>query len=209
MPFVGQRVVYRVASSDYRSARVTEVVSGSTVNLVAFSTGDAWGDGDPGSQAGKVYGSISQGTAVGTWQEAAGVDPAVASAIADAVATAAPGFSSAAGAGSPVSLALNTARQPHATRPVRVTVYGTWSWSLTAIGSQSGTAALQSDSSATPSTQRGLTSATRALGVGISINDSGSMPWSMTYDVPAAHYYQIATAGTGTFAIGHINETVL
>jgi hypothetical protein len=27
--------------------------------------------------------------------------------------------------------------------------------------------------------------------------------------VPAAHDYQIATSGTGTFAITHINETTL
>jgi len=207
--FVGQRIVYRVASSDYRPAKITEVVSGSTVDLVAFSNGSAWGDGDPAMQAGKVYESISQGTAVGTWQEATGVDPAAATAISDAVATAAPSYSAAAGAGSAQSLALNTARQPHTTRPTRVTVYGTWSWTLTAIGSQSGAAALQSDSSATPSTQRGLASCARALSVGVLIGDSGSMPWALSYDVPAGHYYQVATSGTGTFTIAHVNETVM
>lgn len=111
-------------------------------------------------------------------------------------------------AGSTVSLALNTSRQPNATRGTRVTAYGTWAWNLTAIGSATGTATLASDSNSTPTTTRGLMPFTRGIGVGITVADSGTLPWSMSYDVPAGHYYRVNSSGTG-IAIGHINETPL
>ena len=241
MAAVGQRIVYRLATSDYRTARITEVVSGTTVDLVAFSNGTAWGDGDPASLASKLYTGIDQGIGVGTWQESTEVDPAVSSEIdadvsaeasaraaavsseastrasADAelasdiaaLEAAAAGYCAVPAAGSSVSLALNTARQPPATRPVLVAVSGTWAWSLSALGSQSGTATLQSDANSTPTTARPSATCARGISVGITIGDTGTMPWSLTYIVPPGDYYQVATAGTGTFAITHIEEQVL
>lgn len=101
--------------------------------------------------------------------------------------------------GSAPSLALNTARQPSATRPTRVTVSGTWTTSLTA----SGVVQLVSDSSSSPTTVRvdAQPAVTLAVGIGMTI------PWTLTYDVPVAHFYKVATSGTGTFAITRINET--
>jgi len=198
MAHVGQRIVYRLAESDYRSARITKIVDGTTVNLVAFATGDEWWPGVPGDVPAMYIGEVAQGTAVGTWQEASGVDPAVEAAIGDRCAVPA--------AGTHPTLALNTPRQPNASRPTCVTVYGTWAWSLSAIGSQAGTATLQSDGSSTPTTVQGIASCARGVSVGITVGDTGTMPWVLTYEVPAGHYYQIATSGSGTFAITHITE---
>lgn len=205
MAHVGQRIIYRLASSDYRPACITAIVSGSTVNLVAFTTGDDWFPGMPGDIPASYVGGAAQGTAVGEWQEDTGVDPSVSAEIDADVA----GRCAVPAEGSSVGLALNTPRQPHATRPVRLSVYGTWAWVLSAIGSQSGTATLKSDSASTPTNTHGVASCARGISVGITVGDTGTMPWSMSYEVPAGHYYQIATTGTGTFAITHIDEQVL
>lgn len=109
-----------------------------------------------------------------------------------------------ASAGSAVTLALNTARNPSTvrgdSRGTRVRVSGTWTSTITA----SGTVDLRSDSASTPTTVRDnqLPAVTLAIGVGVTV------PWSLQYDVPSGHYYTVATSGTGTFAITHINETV-
>lgn len=212
MAHVGQRIVYRFATSDYRTARVSKIVSGTNVHLVAF--------GDPSAPAtlfdGPSGNGIVQGTGVGQWQEDASVDPAIATAMAAeatardaAIEDAVDERCAVPVAGSAPSLALNTARQPNATRPVRVTVSGTWSWSLTAIGSLAGVATFQSDSASTPTTARLDASCAREISVGVVVGDAGSMPWSMSYDVPAGHYYRIATSGSGSFAITRITEQVL
>lgn len=202
MPHVGQRCILRIASSDYRPAKITNVVSGDTVHMIVFSTYADWPDNSPAGVPSEVYNDVAKGTGVGEWQEDTGVDPAVQGAIdfaaADCLLVPA--------AGSSVSLALNTPRRPSTTRPVKVTVYGTWSWTLSAIGSQSGTATLQSDSSSTPTTTRGVAPCARGISVGVTVGDTGTMPWTMSYTVPVGHYYQIATSGTGTFAIAHIDE---
>lgn len=103
--------------------------------------------------------------------------------------------------GTPQTLTLGTARQPSATRPVAVTVSGTWTTSLSA----SGALTFQSDSNTTPTTIRADAQPAVTLAVGIGI----TLPWSMTYMVPAGHYYRIVASGTGTFAITKINETTL
>lgn len=105
------------------------------------------------------------------------------------------------GAGAAVTLALSTARQASTSRPVLVTATGTWTAAVTA----SGTLTLQSDSGATPTTPRvdAQPAVTLALGVGLTV------PWSMSYLVPAGHYYRLVTGGTGTFSITRINETTL
>jgi hypothetical protein len=220
MAHVGQRIVYRLASSDYRSARITKIESGTTVTLVAFTTGVDWDAGTPGGVPVVLFGEVAKGTSVGQWQDETTVDPSVsaeidadvaaeASARDTAIATAAAGRCAVPAEGSSVGLALNTPRQPHATRPVRLSVYGTWAWVLSAIGSQSGTATLKSDSASTPTNTHGVASCSRGISVGVTVGDTGTMPWLMSYEVPAGHYYQIATTGTGTFAITHIDEQVL
>lgn len=193
MPQLGQQIIYRVASSDYRDGVVAEVVSGNTVNLVVFSNGDAWGDGDPGSLASKCYANIAMGTGVGEWQAG--------TVVSDAIAAAAPNYCAVPGASSTVSLAASTPRQPSATRPVAVMLTGSWSWNLTAIGTQTGSLSFQSDSSATPTTPIFAPSWSRSVTVGITVGDAGTIPVCMTYIVPPGDYYQVVTAGGATFSI--------
>ncbi len=105
--------------------------------------------------------------------------------------------------------AMGAARMPNATRGTRVTVYGTWSWAITVLGTVSGTVSLQSDVNATPTTVRGLAPFSRGVLVGITVNETGTMPWCLTYDVPAGHSYRAVLTGAGTAAIVHLNETPL
>jgi len=103
------------------------------------------------------------------------------------------------GSGTSPTLTIGTARQPSTTRPVRVTVSGTWTTSLTAGGGIS----LQSDSNSTPTTIRDTQQPSVTLAVGVGI----TLPWKLVYDVPAGHYYRLVASGTGTFAITSTNET--
>lgn len=201
MAAVGQRVVYRLATSDYRTARVTKIVSGTTVNLVAFATGTDWYTGVPGDITSMYFADVAQGTAVNQWQEESAIDPAVQVAIDECCTLP--------GAGSTVSLATNTPRQPSATRPVRVTASGSWSWSLSAIGTVAGTLAIHSDSSSSPTTPRAHAPCSRSVTVGVVVGDAGSLPWCLEYVVPAGHYYQLATSGSGTWGDLLVTEQVL
>ncbi len=109
-------------------------------------------------------------------------------------------------AGSPVTLALSTPRRPSTARPTRVTVYGQISLTSTLLGPQTATATLKSDSSATPSTAVGV--ATAALS---GVVATSAPPYTLTYDVPTGHYYQVVASGGGSagVSISHINEQVM
>ena len=207
----GQPAVYRLGSSRYVQAVVTKVVSGDTVELVAFSDGSAWGDGDPASLGAKVYDSIALGTGVGEWQPGTLVDAAIAAATTNLatysyVDSGVAGRCAVPGAGSAVgSPAFATPRRPSTTRPTRVTVYGSFAMASTLLGPQSGTATLLADSSATPSTQVGVAPAALS---GVAAN--ATVPWTMTYDVPANHWYQVtvSVSANTTANLLHINEQV-
>lgn len=205
MAHVGQRIVYRLATSDYRSARITKIENGTTVSLVAFATGDDWDAGTPGGVPVVLFGGVQQGTGVGQWQEETEVDPAVLDAI-DAAVT---DYCAVPAASSAPSLALDTARQPNTSRPVLVIASGTWSWSLSVIGTVAGIVTLTSDASSSPTTPRPAASFSRTVGVGITISDSGTLPWCLAYIVPPGHYYQLATSGSGTFALDRVDEQAL
>lgn len=220
MPTVGQQIVYRLSSTRYLDALVSSVVSGDTVNLVAFGDGAAWGDGEPASLAARSYTSVALGTAVGEYQigtqQVALITSIAETEAADAVASIPAdddsGLCAVPGAGSTPSpaLALNTVRIPNATRPTLVTVSGTWAWSLSITGTVSGTVSLQSDSSSTnPTAVRANApqSASGTLLVGLSLANTNG--WILTYLVPAGHSYRVVTTGGGTFAITAVNETTL
>ena len=219
MPTTGQQIVYRLSSTRYLTGLVGSVVSGSTIHAIVFGDGAAWGDGEPATLAARCYTSVAEGTAVGEWQSST-VIPTLITEVATPIAAAEAaeavseipadddsGLTVVAAAGSSVSLALNTARQPSSTRPTRVTVTGTWTWALTAIGSVAGTVTLQSDSSNPPTTARVSAAPSKSLTLGVAVNLGGVETWTLTYDVPAGHYYRIATSGAGTFAISAVNET--
>jgi hypothetical protein len=103
---------------------------------------------------------------------------------------------------SQLSLGLNAARQPSSTRPTRVTATGTIALTSTLIAPQSAAVKLLSDNASTPTTSRGEQQASLS-GVAASM----TVPWSLTYDVPAGHYYSLSTSGAGTVALLTINET--
>lgn len=212
---LGQQAVYRLDSSRYMQAIVTNIISGDTVELVAFQDGTAWGDGDGTNVASKLYNSVDKGTGVGEWQPATVVSDAVAAGVAtcegytDTAISGLPapdisGACAVPGAGSAVgSPTLNSPRRPSATRPTQITVYGSVAMTSTILGPQSATVVLKADTSATPTTAVG--SLPFALsGVGA----TATMPFTMTYDVPANHYYQVTatTSANATVTLSHINE---
>lgn len=68
-PVVGDLVRFRVATAQYNLAVVGRVVSGTTVDLVAFSDGTTWQDtGTPSNYATLTYYSATPGTGVGQYQ---------------------------------------------------------------------------------------------------------------------------------------------
>lgn len=211
MAIVGQQAVYRLGSSRYVQAIVSAIVSGDTVELVCFSDGSAWGDGDPASKGAKVYDSIALGTGVGEWQPGTLVSDAISAATTnlatysytdtgDTARCALPG------SGSSVSLALSTPRQPNVSRPTRVRVYGNISLTSTLLGSQNATASLLSDSGVTPSTVRGVAAYTLS-----GVAATSAPPYTLDYDIPAGHYYQVVAGGAGSagVSIAHIEEQTL
>lgn len=111
------------------------------------------------------------------------------------------GLCSVPGTSSTVSLAASTPRQPSTTRPVMVMLTGSWSWNLTAIGTQTGSLTFKSDSSATPTNAIYAPAWSRGIGVGITINDTGTEAVCLSYVVPPSDYYQVAVTGGATFSI--------
>ena len=206
MATVGQQAVYRLQTSRYVQGVVAKIVSGDTVQLVCFSDGSAWGDGDPASLGAKVFDSVALGTGVGEWQAGTLVADAINAATTNLstysyVDSSSAGRLASPGASSTVSLAASTPRQPSTTRPVNVMLTGSWSWNLTAIGTQTGSLSFQSDSSSTPSTAIYAPAWSRGISAGLSIGDTGTVPVCLSYIVPAGHYYQVVATGGATFSI--------
>lgn len=110
------------------------------------------------------------------------------------------------GAGSSqVSLGLNAARRPSTTRPVQVNATGQISLSSTLLGAKAAAVTLLSDASNPPTTSRG-TQPFNLSGVVATV----APPWSLTYDVPAGHYYMLSTSGAdaGGVSLSTITEQV-
>lgn len=105
------------------------------------------------------------------------------------------------GTSSTVSLSSGTARQPNTTRPVLVMISGSWSWNLSAIGTQTGSLTLKSDSASTPTTVIRAPAWSRGISVGLSIGDTGTVPIEMDLIVKPGDYYSVTAAGGATFTI--------
>lgn len=220
-PVLGQIVLLKTQSSPARvsPAVVSLVIDSDTANLDALiDINEDWpGTSTPYTYTCKQFLSAARGTGVGEWQEA-DVPPPIAAAIASgisglattsALTAAIAGCSATPGAGTHPSLTLGTARQPSTTRPTRVTISGTWTASLSATGSAAGVIELRSDSASTPTTvqddaQPGF-SATLLIGISV----TQVVPWKLTYDVPAGHYYTPAVASGSGFAITKATEQAL
>lgn len=206
MATLGQQAVFRKASSRYMESFVSAIESGDTVKLIVLSDGAAWGDGDPGSVPAKLFEGVALGTGVGEWQPGSLVSNAITAATTNLATysyadTGDAGRLALPGASSTVSLAASTPRQPSTTRPVMVMATGSWSWNLTAIGTQTGSLSFQSDSSSTPSTAIWAPAWSRGITVGVTVGDTGAMPVCFSYIVPVSHYYQVVAAGGATFSI--------
>lgn len=108
-------------------------------------------------------------------------------------------------AGSSVSLALNTARRPSTTRPTRVSVYANVALASAILALQTATLEMRADTGSTPTTVVAgpLTASSGVGNVGTQV-----VPITLTYDLPANHYYTIVqSAGAGVVTISHVNET--
>lgn len=131
--------------------------------------------------------------------QASNVGLASAAALAEAIAT----REAVAEAGTSPTLALNQTRTPNATRPVRVTATGTLKVTSTLLLAQSAVVELRSDAQAVPAVVRGEQHAELS-----GVIASMTVPWCLTYDVPAGHSYRLVTIGDGTVTLLSINETV-
>lgn len=101
------------------------------------------------------------------------------------------GLTVVAGAGtSHTGLGLNAVRQPSSTRPTRVEATGQIALTSTVLGPKTATVTLLSDASNPPTTPRGVQTLSLS-GVAATV----SVPWSLGYAVPAAHYYELVTSG--------------
>jgi hypothetical protein len=208
-PTVGQVVLLKTSSSPARMspAIVSKIISGDTVNLVAVadSTTD-WPDpvNQDYTHGAWLYTSVAKGTAVGEWQESTIPAP-----LTDAMDAYAEGRLAVPTGWSSPARTLNSNYKPSSTRPVRVTVSGTWSGTLSATGSLGGTIQLLSDTASTPTTvcddQQPAFSATLLVGVAL----TQVTPWKLTCLVPTDWNVRLSTSGTGTFAITSVTEATL
>lgn len=225
---LGQPVTVQITSGRYSIGAVSKIISGDTVNIVAFTDGvDPWPTIDTfnGLVAGSVLGA-TKGSGVGQWQEVT-VPDTVAAAISAAVASitgfatesyvdtaidAIPaddysGLLACPAAGSAVSSpALNTPRRPSTTRPTRVNVYTQVALTSTLLTAQSATLEMRADSGSTPTTVVGgpLTASLGGLAA------TTTVPMTFTYDVPVGHYYSVVqTAGAGVVTVTRIEESTL
>lgn len=107
-------------------------------------------------------------------------------------------------ASSTASLASGTPRQPSTTRPVLVMISGSWNWNLTAIGTQTGSLTVKSDSAPTPTTVIRAPAWSRGVGVGVTISDTGTLPIEFDLLVRPGDYYSVTAAGGATFTIREV-----
>jgi hypothetical protein len=223
MPTTGTVVKYCDASGNFKAAQVVSD-QGLSITVDVYSDGGTWADGTHGGVIVRRFSGVTLGSGVGQYQmdlssmgSLAGTsdlsavnssmqtllgefsDPqfgnsALLSAVTNCVVSPI--------AGSTISLALNTSRNPSTIRndgrSTRVRVSGTW----TSLVTGTGIVELRSDSNTPPTTVRDNQTPGMSSVVAITV------PWSLEYDVPAGHNYLVATSGVGTFTITHINETV-
>lgn len=221
-PVLGQTVIVKIASSPLREvpAIVSLVTDEDTINCVGqIDINDDWPADGPGlTHPGFPFFGITRGSSVNQWRDAdvpitttEAIDSAITGAgfateaYADAAAAdAVDGLASEAycdnaiatcqavpSAGtSQVALGLNAARQPSTARPVRVYATGQITLTSTLLGARVAAVSLLSDSAAVPTVSRGIQQMNLS-GVVATVG----VPWSLEYEVPAGHYYMLATSG--------------
>lgn len=208
---IGQNVTYHYNLTQDYNAIVTRVVSGTTVNLVAFANGDAWWqDGNYGTTATVRYTSVdygAQGIAANTWSESA-------IGVGATGATGATGAQGAQGTTGPSALVTNTSSgsytlngsgiQCSSTKDCEIDVSVDVSGSVTVSGGYDGDVTLLCDTSATPTTVVEVLGNrnTGTVVVGLALTVGGTLLFHATQ--PAAQFCRFTTTnnvGTPTYTI--------
>lgn len=215
-PVQGQMVLFRFDATHFHNAMVSKVVSGSTVNLVVFASGDnPWPDGSTPGSVGIWVGLSSaedqSRTTDLTWSDHPNVGLGATGATGATGPTGATGAQGPAGTGSFVtatttpSFALNgsgirssTTLDTVLTFSVRIDA------TVNLTGGADGTATLLCDANATPVTAvaelRAGNTGTLTIGLALTQTITGELH----YRVPANHFCRLTTAnntGTPTFTL--------
>lgn len=107
---------------------------------------------------------------------------------------------------------IGTAFQPNATKATFVSyAVKTTVTNPLLVGTSTATVTLLSDTSATPTTERGRVEATSGVGVSVTIALTTSNSAQLTYVVPAGHWVRLVStvSGTGSTAIvSQVEETL-
>jgi len=219
-----QLVILRTATARWHAAVTVNVIDADTADLLVLGDGADWEDSVSAVYFARMMTGKARGSGVDEWLPVPVTDE-VSAAIAAAVSGGLSGYASEAyvdaaieeipadddsglcavpGARStPSGFTIGSAaRQPSTTRPTLVTVSGGWSWTLSATGTATGTLAVKSDSGSTPSAVVISMPFSRAIGVGLSVNDTGTMPYSVQFVVAANDYYALAQSGVANGSFG-------
>ncbi len=188
---LAQLVQYRMSESVTCAAVIIRVVSGDTVHLVPLmDTGDGWlVRTAPAIHRAELHENVSKGPDAGQWQDSVVPDPIAAA--------------PAAGVQSP--RALDTTFTPstsHGGRAVQLSVSGTLRCQSTLLSPQTAAVELRSDSQITPTTTRVDASFTLE-----GVVATCTVPFFLSYEVPAGETVRLVTSGAGTVTITAINET--
>lgn len=196
-PHVGDQVIYHTTPDEDRTALVAAVVSGTTIDLVAFSDGDDYGDGNPGSQPAAIYRNVPLGASSGQYSTGTSVAATVSDVLTGLGLLQAPNGVSGSG------LTLGGAGvQLSATRPVMLVVRGTASLVSTLSGGQAYALELRCDTGTTPTTvvDDAAGSVTQSLGLSVTLTEL--QPWKLVALRPAGDRCRVVQAsGAGTVTI--------
>lgn len=223
-----QLVILRTATARYHAAVTVNVIDADTADLLVLGDGADWEDSVSAVYFARMMTGKVRGSGVDEWLPVP-VTGEVDAAIAAAVSGGLSGYASESYVDAAVSAAIaaipadddsglcavpgtrstpagftigSAARRPSTTRPTRVTVSGAWSWTLNATGTATGTLTVKSDSGSTPSAVVSAMPFSRGIGVGLSVNDTGSVPYSASFDVLPNEYYALVQSGVASGAFG-------
>lgn len=198
IPVLGQQAVLRWETSRHLQAVVTAIVSGDTVELLVFADGDTWGDGYTSFQLPcRIIDDVQFGTGVGQWQPGTLLDDRISQI--PAIDTTSIMFVT--DDGSAPSLVSGVPRKPNDFRPVFVEVSAAFTWNLTAIGTQTGSIVIKNDDQETPTTVTHTFPFSRGIGVGVTVGDTGTMPFYFGFWVRPGNFYSVTAIGNVTFSI--------
>lgn len=207
---VGAQIIYTDPWGDTHDAIVDAIVSGDTINLVAFTNGTIWGSGSPAAVPALTFASVPKGVGINTWTDGTATATAVNALLGAAIAGALVSTLGVPPAGTGRTPTFNTAYQPNATRPTLLSWWGSVTSTLTLTGT-AGQIEILSDASNPPATTRGkiVGGATNgiAVAVGLTLVNGGGG----AYIVPAGHFVMFKSTslvGTPTYSATTSEQTL-